>query len=61
MLEDKEDDRDFSDELVGLKLKVLYENGWFTGEVIYINKLLNEYKVSFAEGDIDGIEVQLLL
>ena len=69
MLEDKEDDRDFSDELVGLKLKVLYENGWFIGEVIYINKLLNEYKVSFedsssnyiVEGDIDGIEVQLLL
>ena len=69
MLEDKEDDRDFSDKLVGLKLKVIYENGWFTGEVIYINKLLNEYKVSFedgssdyiAEGDIDGIEVQLLL
>ena len=66
---DKEENRDFSDELVGLKLKVLYENGWVIGEVEYYNKALKEYKVSFNDGtndfipedEIGGGEVEVII
>ena len=33
MLEDNIQDRDFTDVLVGKKLKAFYENGWFSGDI----------------------------
>ena len=43
----------------------MYESGWHIGQVMYFNRTLEEYKVSFEDGsidfvpeeDIDGIEV----
>ena len=52
---DREEDRTFADEMVGMKVKVLYEHGWCEGEIIYFNKALQEYKVSFVDGDYDFI------
>ena len=52
---DREEDRTFADEMVGMKVKVLYEHGWCEGEIIYFNKALQEYKVSFVDGDDDFI------
>ena len=40
VLEDKYDDRDFHEELVGRKVTALYENGWFSGTVEYYNTKL---------------------
>ena len=39
VVDDKEDDRT-TDELVGRHIKALYENGWFVGEIIYLNTSL---------------------
>ena len=66
---DREEDRDFSDELVSMKVNVLYEYGWTTGEVEYYNKALQEYKVMFCDGssdyipadDIGGEDVQVIV
>ena len=57
-LEDSEGDRVYQDEfnLVGRKLKALYNNGWFTGDILYFNTSLNEYKVQFDDGSMDYIE-----
>jgi len=52
---EEEEDRTFADEMVGMKVKVLYEHGWCEGEIIYFNKALQEYKVSFVDGDDDFI------
>ena len=49
VLEDKYEDRDFSDKLVGRKVTALYENGWFTGTIEYYNSKLREYKVNYLE------------
>ena len=66
---DKEEDQTFVDEMVWLKVKVLYEHGWSIGEVLYYNKALIEYKISYSDGADDFIpedemgsaEVQLLM
>ena len=44
--DDKEEDRVYQNEfnLVEWQLNALYNNGWFTGDVIYFNTALNEYK-----------------
>ena len=34
---------------------VLYEDRWSIGDVIYYNKVLKEYKVSFGDGTDDFI------
>ena len=52
---DKEEDRIFVDEMVGLKVKLLYEHGWSIGEVMYYNKALMEYKISYSDGMDDFI------
>ena len=52
---DKEEDQTFVDEIVGLKVKVLYEHGWSIGEVMYYNKALMEYKISYSDGTDDFI------
>lgn len=67
VLEDKYDDRDFHEELVGRKVTALYENGWFTGTIEYYNTKLKEYKVNYRDDtsdflspdDFDGVEVIL--
>ena len=68
MLEDKTQDRDFTDALVEKKVKALYENGWFIGGIKYFNTVLKEYKVAYPVktsdyltiDDFDGIQVLLL-
>ena len=54
---DREEDRDFTDELVSMKVKVLYQNGWVVGDVEYFNKALSEYKFSLSDGTCDYIPV----
>ena len=66
-LEDRVEDRDYQDDLVGRNVTALYENGWFTGNVVYFNKELQEFRVEYADGtsdylatdDFDGVEVIL--
>ena len=41
MAEDDKSDRDFDAELVGTKLRALYENGWFEGDIMYLNTKCN--------------------
>ena len=61
-------DREFTDALVGKKVKALYENGWFIGDIIYFNTVLKKYKVAYSDktssylviDDFDGIQVILL-
>ena len=44
---------------------MLYDNGWFVGNILYFNTTLKEYKVIYddetsdfvAENDIDDVEV----
>ena len=65
----KGDDRTFVDEMVGLKIKVLYEHGWSIGEVMYYNKALMEYKISYSdctdefipEDQMSSAEVQIVM
>ena len=42
---DDEKDRRYDDELVGRTVKVLYENGWFSGKVKYFNEKICRYCV----------------
>ena len=63
MLEDNIKDWDFTDALVGKKVKALYENGWFIGDIKYFKTVLKEYKVACPDktshyltiDDFDGI------
>ena len=65
--EDRFEDRNYKDDLVGRKVTALYENGWFTGIIVYFNRELKEYKVDYADktpdylsyNDFDGVEVIL--
>lgn len=65
--EDRFEDRNYNDGLVGRKVTALYENGWLTGKIVYLNKELKEYKVGYADKtsdylsfhDFDGVEVTL--
>merc|ERR1712150_29419 len=55
-------------ELVGQKIKGLYETGWHVGQVKYFNTFLQEYLVEFRDGstdyikkeDIDGLQIMLV-
>ena len=81
LLEDKDDeedppdridadtDRSYNDELIGKKLRILYETGWHSGTINYFNTALNEYRVSFEnedeedyikKEDIDGLKIVLV-
>ena len=65
--EDRFEDRNYNDGLVGRKVTAPYENGWFTGTIVYFNKELKEYKVDYVDKtsdylsfhDFDGVEVIL--
>ena len=51
--------------MVGKKLLVLYDNGWFTGDVTYFNQKFNKLRLAFTDesddyveiNEIDGIEI----
>lgn len=65
--EDKIEDRDFQNGMVGKKIRCYYADGWDTGEIIYFNRVLGRLKVMFQEDTdlippsaIDGVEIQLL-
>ena len=63
-LDDKEGDRVYQAEfnLVGRQVKALYSNSLFTGDVLYFNTALNEYKVQFDDGTTDYIDnVEILI
>ena len=67
-LEDKAEDRVHDHDLVGKRFEVLYETGWFQGDILYYNQKLKEYKVKFSDSsidyisseDIDGLEVLII-
>lgn len=42
--EDGMEDRDYDNPPVRKKVTALYENGWFTGTILYFNKVLKEIK-----------------
>ena len=67
--EDCEKDRNFSDDIVGKKVRGLYEgSGWHTGTIKYYNTSLKKYLLQFDDGstdfikkeEIDGTELFLL-
>ena len=45
--EDRYENRNYKDDLVGRKVTALYENGWFTGSVMCFI-MLNELRVNYA-------------
>lgn len=65
--EDKFQDRNYKDNLIGRKVTAVYENTWCTGTIFYFNSVLKEYKVDYVDKasdylsyhDFDGIEVIL--
>ena len=62
---DDEKDRRYEDELVGRTVKVLYENGWFLGEIKYFIDKISLYCVHYKGkstdliniSDIDGAQI----
>ena len=50
--EDRYENRNYKDDLVGRKVTALYENGWFTGSVMCFI-MLNELRVNYADGTWD--------
>ena len=63
-LEDKVEDRIQDHGLKGKKMEVLYDSGWFLGEICYYNTHLNEDEDGSCDyikpTDVDGIEVKIL-
>ena len=64
---DKEEDRVFTHELFGRKLKGLYFDCWSVGTISYYNLKLGKYRVDYetdsdyvGHGDIDGVELILM-
>merc|ERR1711862_821914 len=65
---DNESDRIYSDQLIGKKVMVNYENGWMTGTLQYFNTTLMEYNALLEDGtedymkecDIDGKDIKLI-
>ena len=66
--EDHEDDRVFSAPYCGRKMKVLYENGWQTGNMNYYNDHIQKYHVIYSdnsedyigEDEIDMVEIRVV-
>ena len=59
--EDRYEDRNYKGDLVGRKVTALYENGWFTGSVMYFNKVLKELCVNYADGTSDFLSIRTTL
>ena len=61
--DDHDDDRDYHHALVGRNIKALYGNGWFTGTILWYNKMVifeDETEDYMYVENIDGIEIILL-
>ena len=54
---DDEKDRRYDDELVERTVKVLYENGWFSGKVKYFNEKICRYCVFYRDEPIDLMDI----
>lgn len=62
---DTESDRDLNHPLVGRRIKGLYDNGWFKGQICWYNTKMNKLRILFEDDtddyiipdDIDGIEL----
>ena len=52
---DNEEDRNYSEKLVGEKIRGNYETGWHTGTIQWFNTKLMEYNVLFEDGSDDYI------
>ena len=59
--EDRYEDRNYKGDLVGRKVTALYENDWFTGSVMYFNKVLKELRVNYADGTSDFLSIRTTL
>ena len=66
---DSAQDRNFSDLLVGKRIRGHYEDGWHSGTINYYNTKLREYHIEFDDSteddyvkksEIDGINIILL-
>ena len=57
-LEDKESDRSYDDECIGREVRALYENGWFTGEILYFNTVLVKYLVKYEDSSTDLVGIE---
>ena len=57
-LEDKECDRFYDDECIGREVRALYENGWFTGEIIYFNTVLAKHLVEYADSSTELVDIE---
>ena len=66
---DSEGDRVYTENLVGRKIRGLYESGWHVGVLDYFNVRLKEYHIRFPDSDeddyikssdIDGVEMVLV-
>ena len=55
---DKECDRSYDDEYIGREVRTLYENGWFTGEIIYFNMVLEKYLVEYADSSTELVDIE---
>ena len=51
--DDKEADRDYSHNLVGRRIRALYNNGWFTGHVKYFNTRMSKLNITFSDDSDD--------
>ena len=65
---DYESDCDLKHNLVGCKIKAIYDNGWYTGSISWFNNKLRKLRVAFEDGtdnyisteDIDSAEISLI-
>ena len=55
--EDKKNARCYDAPYCGQKMKVVYQNGWFIGEIDYFNNDLLKYRISFSDGSDNYTDV----
>ena len=66
--DDNEADRDYSHNLVGRRIRALYNNGWFTGQVKYFITRMSKLNITFSDNrddymrldEINDTDVQLV-
>ena len=64
---DHDIDRNIEHNLVGRKIKALYDNGWFIGRITWFNNEMEKLRVEFENGTEDyiyqsdiGVEISLI-
>ena len=55
---DYESDCDLNHNLVGRKIKVIYDYDWYTGSISWFNNKIQ--KLCVTTEDIDGVEISLI-